>query len=56
MTFCQIVLSRALVEEVNHSHNPEWEEKVKKHHERFPFDPLPFPFNDPDPQVQISHT
>ncbi|KAF5663839.1 pyranose 2-oxidase [Fusarium circinatum] len=45
MAFCQVVLDRKLVDSV------EGEEIVKAHRESHENDPLPFPFNDPDPQV-----
>ncbi|RYP49674.1 hypothetical protein DL768_004647 [Monosporascus sp. mg162] len=51
MSFCQVVLKRSLVDAVeNDSYGLGWAEKVKKHREKYPSDPLPFPFNDPDPQ------
>jgi len=51
MAFCQVVLKRSLVNVVeNNSYKLGWGDKVKKHHEKHPNDPLPFPFNDPDPQ------
>lgn len=53
MTFCQIVLDRSLVDNVvNDPFNLGWKAKVEKHRERHPEDPLPFPFNDLDPQVR----
>ena len=56
MAFCQIVLKRSLVENViNDPYDLGWTEKVKEHKKRFPKDPLPFPFNDPDPQVCSIH-
>jgi len=49
--FCQVVLSRQLVEDVdNDAYGLGWKEKVEAHRKRHPNDPLPFPFNDPDPQ------
>lgn len=45
MAFCQVVLDRKLVNSV------EGEDVVKAHRESHGNDPLPFPFNDPDPQV-----
>ncbi|KAG9765646.1 hypothetical protein KCU73_g333, partial [Aureobasidium melanogenum] len=45
MTFCQVVLRKSLIDSVR-------SQKVAKDHEaKYPWDPLPFPFNDPDPQV-----
>lgn len=51
MAFCQIVLSRKLVDRVSEHPDPSWEQRIKEHKERHPRDPLPFPFADPDPQV-----
>ncbi|KAH0365406.1 hypothetical protein KCU65_g6110, partial [Aureobasidium melanogenum] len=45
MTFCQIVLRKSLIDSVR-SH-----EIAKHHQEKYPWDALPFPFNDPDPQL-----
>jgi pyranose oxidase len=45
MAFCQVVLDRTLVNSVRD------EEVVKAHTAAHENDPLPFPFNDPDPQV-----
>ncbi|KAI4758339.1 hypothetical protein E4T52_05936 [Aureobasidium sp. EXF-3400] len=45
MTFCHVVLRKSLIDSVR-SH-----EIAKHHQEKYPWDPLPFPFNDPDPQV-----
>lgn len=52
MAFCQVLLKRTLVDNVkNDPFNLGWKEVVEKHHEEYPKDPLPFPFEDPDPQV-----
>jgi pyranose oxidase len=52
MAFCQVLLSRDLVNLVKKDpYGLGWKTKVEKHHRRFPEDPLPIPFNDPDPQV-----
>jgi len=58
MAFCQVVLNRELIDDVETDafHIPGWKEKVKKHHEDHPKDPLPFPFDDPDPQVYYPFT
>ncbi|KAI9737862.1 MAG: hypothetical protein M1834_009232 [Cirrosporium novae-zelandiae] len=51
MAFCQVVLKRSLVDNIkNDPYNLGWIKKVKEHKEKAPNDPLPFPFNDPDPQ------
>lgn len=52
MTFCQVVLRRSIVDSApNDPYHLGWTTIVKEHHRNFPKDPLPFPFNDPDPQV-----
>jgi hypothetical protein len=54
MTFCQIVLKNSLIEPIRDLKDPYglgWPAKVEKHLKKYPFDPLPFPFNDYDPQV-----
>ncbi|KAJ4252325.1 hypothetical protein NW762_010923 [Fusarium torreyae] len=45
MAFCQVVLDRSLVNSVKD------EPAVRAHRRDHENDPLPFPFNDPDPQV-----
>jgi pyranose oxidase len=51
MAFCQVVLNRKLVNDVaNDAYGLGWKDKVAKHKKYAPNDPLPFPFNDPDPQ------
>jgi len=51
MAFCQVVLRRSLVDNVkNDPYNLGWKKKVEEHKKKAPKDPLPFPFNDPDPQ------
>jgi hypothetical protein len=55
MAFCQVVLKRSLVDEVkNDPYGLGWDIKVAEHKKTSPADPLPFPFNDPDPQVSIN--
>lgn len=52
MTFCQIVLKQSLVDSViNDPYKLGWADKVRKHKKKHPTDPLPFPFDDPDPQA-----
>jgi hypothetical protein len=54
MTFCQVVLRTDLIETVKDDpFHLGWTPIVKKHHDDYPLDPLPFPFNDPDPQVSF---
>lgn len=55
MTFCQVILKQEFVEEVANSDRPEWKKKVDAHKMKHPEDPLPFPYNDPDPQVFDPH-
>jgi pyranose oxidase len=51
MAFCQVVLNRQLVNDVtNDAYGLGWKKKVDMHKITAPNDPLPFPFNDPDPQ------
>ncbi|KAG5636488.1 hypothetical protein H0H81_007854 [Sphagnurus paluster] len=54
IAFCQIVLKREIIDGIRN--NPEFVEKVRAHHERYPTDPLPIPFSDPEPQVMIPYT
>ncbi|KAI2469977.1 hypothetical protein F4781DRAFT_392449 [Annulohypoxylon bovei var. microspora] len=58
MTFCQIALKQSLVERV--SRDPGWldtpndstiRDAVEDHQKRHPDDPLPFPFDDLDPNI-----
>ncbi|RPB08343.1 pyranose oxidase [Morchella conica CCBAS932] len=51
MSFCQIILKDEFVQEVENTTNPEWKKKVDAHRLKHPEDPLPFPYNDPDPQL-----
>lgn len=57
MTFCQIVLKKKHVERVRNKPgdiaggNKQIEEAVKNHIKYHPDDPLPFPFDDLDPNV-----
>lgn len=51
MTFCQVILKKEFVDEVANSTDPRWKPKVDAHRAKHPEDPLPFPYNDPDPQV-----
>ena len=54
MTFCQVELLNSLVELVPADPwHLGWGKIVAKHKAKFPNDPLPFPFNDPDPQVSV---
>ncbi|KAI3391657.1 hypothetical protein diail_6995 [Diaporthe ilicicola] len=57
MTFCQVVLKRKDVERVKHKpeeiagNNEKMKEALKNHKDKHPDDPLPFPFDDLDPNV-----
>ncbi|KZP03746.1 GMC oxidoreductase [Athelia psychrophila] len=56
MAFCQVVLLRELVEDIkNFDNKPDWwKEAVTAHIEAHgKTDPLPIPFQDPEPQVTI---
>jgi pyranose oxidase len=51
MAFCQVILKKTLVDNVkNDPYNLGWGKIVEHHEKKHPKDPLPFPFNDPDPQ------
>ncbi|KAK7424643.1 hypothetical protein QQZ08_008526 [Neonectria magnoliae] len=51
MAFCQVILKRSLVDSVKDDpYGLGWKRKVEEHKEKAPKDPLPFPFEDPDPQ------
>ncbi|KAL0953020.1 hypothetical protein HGRIS_007223 [Hohenbuehelia grisea] len=54
LAFCQIVLKREYIESI--AKNPNFAAAVKKHLDRHPKDPLPIPFDDPEPQVIIPYT
>ncbi|KAF3914467.1 hypothetical protein AA313_de0203518 [Arthrobotrys entomopaga] len=52
MVFCQVVLKKSLIQKVyDDYYKLGWKEIVEKHKKQFPQDPLPFPFDDPDPQI-----
>jgi pyranose oxidase len=51
LAFCQVVLNQDIVDGI--AHDPRFIEKVKKHQEANPKDPVPIPMNDPEPQVWI---
>jgi len=56
LSFAQIVLKPELVESIKNSPNPVWQTRIAAHHAKHPTDPLPIPFNDPEPQVMIPYT
>lgn len=51
MSFCQVILKTSLVDSVaKDPYDLGWKAIVEKHRKKAPNDPLPFPFDDPDPQ------
>lgn len=57
MSFCQVVLKRSLVDSVpTDPYDLGWADKVEEHTQQHPNDPLPLPFNDPDPQCYFPLT
>jgi pyranose oxidase len=51
MAFCQVILKQELIKSVNTQ-----DVKVKAHMEKYKKDPLPIPFNDPEPQWMIPYS
>jgi pyranose oxidase len=51
MAFCQVIMKRELIESIN----PD-DPRVIEHKKRHPNDPLPIPFNDPEPQWMIPYS
>ncbi|KAF0323662.1 hypothetical protein GQ607_009108 [Colletotrichum asianum] len=59
MSFCQIVLDRKYIDAIkDNTYKLDAEEKkaIQAHEKKFPKDPLPFPYNDPDPQCYFPLT
>jgi len=54
IAFCQIVLKRDIVEGI--ATNPDFAAKVAAHQKKHPKDPLPIPFDEPEPQVMIPYS
>ncbi|KAG8746994.1 Pyranose 2-oxidase [Ceratobasidium sp. 414] len=52
LTFCQIVLKRSIIDSIPKKYPKEYE----KHHAKNSNDPLPIPFNDPEPQVTMPYS
>lgn len=52
LTFCQIVLKRSLIESVP----SRFPDLVGKHQSKHKEDPMPIPFNDPEPQVTMPYS
>lgn len=50
----QIVLKREIVDAIRK--DPRFADRVKEHQSDYPKDPLPIPFDDPEPQVMIPYT
>jgi hypothetical protein len=59
MAFCQVILHENLVAPLKDPANyppwvtPELRQKLIDHREKHPEDPVPFPLNDPEPQVLL---
>jgi pyranose oxidase len=51
MAFCQVVLSKDLVEE--YGRHPTYKPMVEEHGKKLPIDPVPIPIGMPEPQVWI---
>jgi pyranose oxidase len=56
LAFCQIVMKNELVDSINKSTDPAWQERIARHKEKHPGDPLPIPFAEPEPNVMIPYT
>ncbi|KAF4814316.1 Pyranose 2-oxidase [Colletotrichum tropicale] len=59
MSFCQIVLDRKYIDAIKKNEyelGTEEKKAVQAHEKKFPNDPLPFPYNDPDPQCYFPLT
>jgi pyranose oxidase len=54
MAFCQIVLKTEIIESIRNDER--FAKEVAEHQGAHPNDPLPIPFNDPEPQVMIPYT
>lgn len=54
LAFCQIVLKKEIVDNIEK--DPRFEEAVKEHQEKYPDDPLPIPFSDPEPQIMLPYS
>ncbi|KAF9646149.1 pyranose 2-oxidase [Thelephora ganbajun] len=54
MTFCQVVLKKTIVDAI--SANPDYKDAIDKHKRKYPSDPLPIPFDDPEPQLMIGYS
>ncbi|KAG7098215.1 hypothetical protein E1B28_000183 [Marasmius oreades] len=54
IAFCQIVMKNEIIDYIKK--NPDWQARIKAHHDKHPKDPLPIPFADPEPQVMVPYT
>lgn len=52
MAFCQIVLKQEIVDDI--ARHEEWKEKIQRHKDKNPKDPIPIPLDDPEPQVCLT--
>ncbi|KAF8593009.1 pyranose 2-oxidase [Ceratobasidium sp. AG-I] len=52
IAFCQVVLKKELIDSIE----KRFPEQFKKHKDKNPNDPLPIPFNDPEPQVTMRYS
>lgn len=55
LAFCQIILNQDIVEDIGKLEDKPtwWRKEVTNHRTKHPKDPLPIPFQDPEPQVCI---
>ncbi|KAF7362944.1 GMC oxidoreductase [Mycena venus] len=53
MAFCQVALKRSIVESIRN--DPRFKEQRDDHKRHHPDDPLPIPFNDPEPQIFLKY-
>jgi pyranose oxidase len=51
MAFCQIIMKKELIDSVSPT-----DPRVIEHKKKHPKDPLPIPFNDPEPQLMIPYS
>jgi len=56
MAFCQIVLKREIIDSIANTENKDWQKRIAEHKKKYPNDPLPIPYNDPEPQVTIPYS
>ncbi|TFK62261.1 pyranose 2-oxidase [Pluteus cervinus] len=56
LAFCQVVMTPEMIDSITNSTNADWQRRIAIHKASHPTDPLPIPFNDPEPQVMIPYT